>query len=151
MTTKNIAKVFYTESAMMTKSINRAESDVTIQPSDIVAMYYQVTNVSAMAHTLKDKAQDKNSELYKAICSTERFISEKFDAIVHPHMKRNIAEMIQKVMTDLQLGVQKKTKFEIEAESKKYDSLRSMMSVKEFIKQYDMMIEGTADARRDQD
>lgn len=140
MAVKKITEVFYSECSKMKGSISRAESaDATIQPNDIVTMYYQVTNVSAMASALKNGSMD--AELHVVICDAERLISEKFDSIVHPRMKEIISKMVQKEMTELQSAIQKETEYGTDA---KYDNLRSAMSIKEFIGQYDTMIGGAS-------
>ena len=78
-------------------------------------------------------AQNNDKILY-----AEKFISEKFNSIIHPKIMKHITNSISGIASNLQsLNSEQKSKETIENEAKLYEKLREIMSTKEFVKQYD--------------
>ena len=148
-------QLFDSESGEMARLVRMAESDLRISLDEIVKMYYQVANVSAMARALKEDAKGGGAgTLYDAACRAEEFISERFDAAVHQSTKAMIERMVEDEIDALQSEYQKGEGGTDPEESGRYDNLRAMMSIREFIGQYDVMTgvggDGPADGPEDE-
>ena len=111
---------------------------------DLIKAYYAVSSVMTLAGTLKDTARDDG--LSRLISDAESFVSERFDNVLHRDAKRVINDMVRDVMNELTPSshaklLQGRAMPENEtAESEKYARLRSLMSVREFMGQYDAMV-----------
>jgi DNA-binding transcriptional regulator GbsR (MarR family) len=78
---------------------------------------------------------DQNND---KILYAEKFISEKFNSIIHPKIMKHITNSISNITSNLQsINSEQKSKETIENEAKLYEKLREIMSTKEFVKQYD--------------
>lgn len=132
-----ISKMFQTESERLEGLIgNATKSDLTIH--EIVETYYQVMNVSSMIAMLKQQHENDQHKLLEKIDETQKTISDKFNAKIHPQIMEDLSASIQKTMQELQSeNSSQKSKEEIENEAKLYDELKQQMSTKEFVEQYD--------------
>lgn len=112
---------------------------------DLIKAYYAVSSVMTLAGTLKGTARD--DELSRLISDAESFVSERFDNVLHRDAKRVINDMMRDVMNELTPSSHAKllqgrntAANGTDAESEKYAWLRSLMSVREFMGQYDAMV-----------
>ena len=138
------------ESAEGWRSGKRPERDGL---DDLIRAYYAVSNVMTLAGTLKDTACD--DDLSELISDAESFVSKRFDNVLHRDAKLVISGMIRDTMGDL-----KKPSPQLQslqggaaptdgaAESEKYARLRRLMSVHEFMGQYDAMVRDRAGLQR---
>ena len=115
---------------------------------DLIKAYYAVSNVMALAGTLKDTACD--GDLSGLISDAESFVSRRFDDALHRDAKRVINGMIRDIvgeltpssrLSSLQGGA---APADGAAESEKYAQLRKLMSVREFVGQYDATVRDRA-------
>ena len=118
---------------------------------DLIKAYYAVSSVMTLAETLKGTASDDG--LSRLISDAESFVSERFDNVLHRDAKHVISDMMRDVTNELTLSSHAKL---LEgravpgngtAESEKYARLRSLMSVREFMGQYDAMVRDRAGLR----
>ena len=131
---------------------------------EMIQVYYHISNMSAMTRVLK--GQDdvvKNERMSSLISDTERLVSERFDAVIHQRIKNMISDMIQSVTEDL-LKLQQSSSKSLQQRqqhkqlqnpaarsadsvkdgyTKEYDRLKSLMSIREFVEQYDALIRGS--------
>lgn len=112
---------------------------------DLIKAYYAVSSVMTLAGALKGTARDDG--LSRLISDAESFVSERFDSVLHRDAKRVINDMMRDVMNELTLSSHAQLLQDGDpiangtaAESKKYARLRSLMSVREFMGQYDAMV-----------
>ena len=85
-----------------------------------------------------DKLENLVNGLNFDIELSEKFISEKFNSIIHPKIMEHIANSISGITSNLQsINSEQKSKETIENEAKLYEKLREIMSTREFVKQYD--------------
>ncbi|QLH04409.1 hypothetical protein C5F49_03070 [Nitrosopumilus oxyclinae] len=132
-----VSEMFDSESQKLSSLIDTANSKTDMNIHEIVETYYQVMNVSSMATMLKQQADSEPNVLLK-IKETEKFISEKFDSIVHPNIMAKISTTIQEMTQKLQSGTSgEKSKEQIESDAKLFEELRQTMSTKEFVEQYE--------------
>ena len=135
---EDISQMFDSESKKLQNLIDIANSKTDINIHEIVETYYQVMNVSSMATMLKQQADSEPSSLLSKIQETEKMISEKFDAIIHPKILAKISLSIQEMTKNLQSGNSgEKSKERIESDAKLFEELRQTMSTKEFVEQYE--------------
>ena len=135
---EDISQMFDSESQKLQNLIDTANSKTDINIHEIVETYYQVMNVSSMATMLKQQADSEPSSLLSKIQETEKMISEKFDAIIHPKILAKISLSIQEMTKNLQSGNSgEKSKERIESDAKLFEELRQTMSTKEFVEQYE--------------
>ncbi len=115
---------------------------------DLINAYYAVSNVMTLTGTLKDTACD--GSLPGLISDAESFVSKRFDDALHRDAKRVINDMIRDIvgeltpssrLSSLQDGAAPANGA---AESEKYARLRKLMSVREFVGQYDAMVRDRA-------
>lgn len=115
---------------------------------DLIKAYYAVSNVMTLAGTLKGTNCDDG--LSGMISDAESFVSKRFDNALHSDAKRAINGMMRGVMDELTLSSQSQllqgraTPASGTAESEKYARLRKLMSVREFMGQYDAMMRDRA-------
>lgn len=133
------------ESAEGWSSGRRSERDGL---DDLIKAYYAVSNVMTLAGTLKDTACD--GSLSELASDAESFVSKRFDNALHRDAKRVINGMIRDIvgeltpssrLSSLQDGAAPANGA---AESEKYARLRKLMSVREFVGQYDAMVQDRA-------
>ena len=114
--------------------VNSLNFDAELPVTQIVEVYYQITNLSSMITVAKPQLDQNND---KILCA-EKFISEKFNSTIHPKIMKHITNSISDITSNLQsLNSEQKSKETIENEAKLYEKLREIMSTKEFVKQYD--------------
>ena len=139
MSSNDLIELFDTEFIKLEKLVNEINSENQLPANQIVEVYYQITNISSMISVMKPQLnQNFDGPSYTKILNAEKFISEKFNLIIHPKIMKNIANSISNITGNLQsLNSEQKSKETIENEAKLYEKLREIMSTKEFVKQYD--------------
>ena len=126
--------LFTSEYDKLENLVNAMNFDDELPVNQIVEVYYQITNVSSMITVMKPQLAQNNDKILYA----EKFISEKFNSIIHPKIMEHITNSISGITSNLQsLNSEQKSKETIETEAKLYEKLREIMSTKEFVKQYD--------------
>lgn len=135
---EDISRMFDSEFQKLDSFFDVADSKTDMNIHEIVETYYQVLNVSSMATMLKQQAEYEPEELMKKIQVTEKLISQRFDAIIHPRIMEKLSFSIQKLTKNLQSeNSGEKSKEQIELDAKLFDELRQTMSTKEFVEQYE--------------
>ena len=109
---------------------------------EIVSIYYQIMNISSIMQFLKQNISNDNSEkiqtLLEKIELTKNLIRNSFNTNLHPIILSHLTDYVQELMTNLKSNTGKeKVKEIIEQEAKLYEKLRTIMSTKEFVEQYD--------------
>lgn len=135
---EDISRMFDSEFQKLDSFFDVADSKTDMNIHEIVETYYQVLNVSSMATMLKQQAEYEPEELMKKIQVTEKLISQRFDAVIHPRIMEKLSFSIQKLTKNLQSeNSGEKSKEQIELDAKLFDELRQTMSTKEFVEQYE--------------
>ena len=130
----DLLELFTSEYDKLENLVNGLNFDIELSVNQIVEIYYQITNVSSMIMVVKPQLDQNNDK----ILYVEKFISEKFNSIIHPKIMEHIANSISGITSNLQsINSEQKSKETIENEAKLYEKLREIMSTKEFVKQYD--------------
>lgn len=137
------------------RRIAEAESG-TPSIDQVVGVYYAVSNFVTAANVLKGPRGDGTAApagcegLPDAMLEVQELVSGRFNGGIHPRLKRTVSDMIQNSVEELRQphrlqqhphGPHADTSgMRPEDESAKYDRLRSLMSVREFIEQYDSVM-----------
>jgi uncharacterized coiled-coil DUF342 family protein len=130
----DLLELFTSEYDKLENLVNDLNFDIELSVNQIVEIYYQITNVSSMIMVVKPQLDQNNDK----ILYVEKFISEKFNSIIHPKIMGHIANSISGITSNLQsINSEQKSKETIENEAKLYEKLREIMSTREFVKQYD--------------
>ena len=130
----DLLELFTSEYDKLENLVNGLNFDIELSVNQIVEIYYQITNVSSMIMVVKPQLDQNNDK----ILYVEKFISEKFNSIIHPKIMEHIANSISGITSNLQsINSEQKSKETIENEAKLYEKLRERMSTREFVKQYD--------------
>jgi len=130
----DLLELFTSEYDKLENLVNAMNFDDELHVNQIVEVYYQITNVSSMIIVVKPQLDQNNDKILYA----EKFISEKFNSIIHPKIMKHITNSISNITSNLQsINSEQKSKETIENEAKLYEKLREIMSTKEFVKQYD--------------
>ena len=130
----DLLALFTSEFNKLENLVNGMNFDVELPVNQIVEVYYQITNISSMIIVVKPQLDRNNTK----ILYVEKFISEKFNSIIHPKIMEHIVNSISSITRNLQsINSEQKSKETIESEAKLYEKLREMMSTREFVKQYD--------------
>jgi hypothetical protein len=130
----DLLELFTSEYDKLENLVNAMNFDDELHVNQIVEVYYQITNVSSMIIVVKPQLAQNNDKILYA----EKFISEKFNSIIHPKIMKHITNSISNITSNLQsINSEQKSKETIENEAKLYEKLREIMSTKEFVKQYD--------------
>ena len=130
----DLLELFTSEYNKLENLVNAINFDAELSVNQIVEVYYQITNVSSMIIVVKPQLDQNNDKILYA----EKFISEKFNSIIHPKIMKHITNSISNITSNLQsINSEHKSKETIENEAKLYEKLREIMSTKEFVKQYD--------------
>jgi len=130
----DLLELFTSEYDKLENLVNAMNFDDELHVNQIVEVYYQITNVSSMIIVVKPQLAQNNDKILYA----EKFISEKFNSIIHPKIMKHITNSISGITSNLQsINSEQKSKETIENEAKLYEKLREIMSTKEFVKQYD--------------
>ena len=131
----DLLELFTSEYDKLENLVNAMNFDDELHVNQIVEVYYQITNVSSMITVVKPQLAQNNDKILYA----EKFISEKFNSIIHPKIMKHITNSISNITSNLQsINSEQKSKETIENEAKLYEKLREIMSTKEFVKQYDV-------------
>ena len=114
-----------------------------ISMAQIVELYYQVINVNSLVKYSQNSYESSNEEINVQISNSQKIIEEKFNNNLHPKIFKKIEELIETTKNDLKKiqSQNKKTKEEIEKQAEKYEELRKIMSTKEFVDQYNKLID----------
>ena len=130
----DLLELFTSEYDKLENLVNAMNFNDELHVNQIVEVYYQITNVSSMIIVVKPQLAQNNDKILYA----EKFISEKFNSIIHPKIMKHITNSISNITSNLQsINSEQKSKETIENEAKLYEKLREIMSTKEFVKQYD--------------
>ena len=130
----DLLELFTSEYDKLENLVNAMNFNDELHVNQIVEVYYQITNVSSMITVVKPQLAQNNDKILYA----EKFISEKFNSIIHPKIMKHITNSISDITSNLQsINSEHKSKETIENEAKLYEKLREIMSTKEFVKQYD--------------
>jgi len=130
----DLLELFTSEYDKLENLVNAMNFNDELHVNQIVEVYYQITNVSSMITVVKPQLAQNNDKILYA----EKFISEKFNSIIHPKIIKHITNSISGITSNLQsINSEHKSKETIENEAKLYEKLREIMSTKEFVKQYD--------------
>ncbi len=130
----DLLELFTSEYDKLENLVNAMNFNDELHVNQIVEVYYQITNVSSMITVVKPQFAQNNDKILYA----EKFISEKFNSIIHPKIIKHITNSISDITSNLQsINSEHKSKETIENEAKLYEKLREIMSTKEFVKQYD--------------
>ena len=130
----DLLELFTSEYDKLENLVNAMNFDDELPVNQIIEVYYQITNVSSMITVVKPQLAQNNDKILYA----EKFISEKFNSIIHPKIMKHITNSISNITSNLQsINSEQKSKETIENEAKLYEKLREIMSTKEFVKQYD--------------
>ena len=130
----DLLELFTSEYDKLENLVNAMNFNDELHVNQIVEVYYQITNVSSMITVVKPQLSQNNDKILYA----EKFISEKFNSIIHPKIMKHITNSISNITSNLQsINSEQKSKETIENEAKLYEKLREIMSTKEFVKQYD--------------
>ena len=133
----DISQMFDDESLKLQNLISIADSKYDLSVHEIVETYYQVMNVSSMSTLLKEQVESQPNSLLNKIQVIDKSISEQFNSDIHPRIMKILSTSIQKTTEKLQSGnTGKKSKEEIESETKLFEELRQKMSTREFVDQY---------------
>jgi leucyl aminopeptidase len=145
----NYVDSFISDSNKLQENISKALTNLEeIHIEDIVGLYFTAINLSSIAKSIKqnyEKFESKISEktLIK-IQNIQNHINEKFNETLHPliisHIERRINDY-QFALKNVNTNSNAKTKKEIENQAKKFEELRKLMSTKEFVHQYSMILE----------
>ena len=130
----DLLELFTSEYSTLENLVNTLNFDSELPVNEIIEVYYQITNLSSLITVVKPQLDKNNDNVLRA----EKFISKKFNSIIHPKIMEHIETLISDITRNLQFAnSEQKSKETIENEAKLYEKLREMMSTKEFVKQYD--------------
>ena len=129
-------RLFDNETKNLDSQINAISGKDVFSIPEIIQAYYLATNVDSLATMMADKFEENPSVLQK-VQSVKKLISN-FNLVTHKKILQFLSHSIEEITGELQShNPQKKTKEEIELDAKKFETLREMMSTKEFVEQYD--------------
>ena len=142
--------LFTSESSKLQDVISHAlKNSEILSTSEIIQVYYQVSNVTSLAKFLRQKFGDlenteENKTLLNKMQKMEKLIDEKFNETLHPLVMSQLKKSIEnsrKNLKDMKTNQSKKTKNEIENQARVYEKLRQTMSTKEFVDQYNKLLD----------
>jgi len=142
--------LFTFESSKLKEVIGHAlKNSEILSISEIIEVYYQVSNVISLAKFLRQKFGDienteENKTLLNKMQRIEKYIDEKFNETLHPLVMSQLKKSIEnskKNLNAMKTNQSKKTKNEIENQAKMYEKLRQIMSTKEFVDQYNKVLD----------
>lgn len=137
-----VCKSFHSESEKLENSINHSlEKSDKFSIPEIVNNYFQIMSVNSHIHLLKKHSanvDEHDQKIFQRVQEIEDIISDKFNDILHPKMLSQLKSSIEELTKSLQTNTtQENSKESLEKNAKLYDSLREMMSTKEFVEQYE--------------
>ncbi len=129
--------------------IHALKNSEILSISEIIQVYYQVSNVISLVKFLRQKFADlenteENKTLLNKMQKMEKLIDEKFNETLHPLVMSQLKKSIEnsrKNLKDMKTNQSKKTKTEIENQAMVYEKLRQTMSTKEFVDQYNKLLD----------
>jgi len=142
--------LFTSESSKLQDIISHVlKNSEILSTSEIIEVYYQVSNVTSLAKFLRQKFGDlenteENKTLLNKMQKMEKLIDEKFNETLHPLVMSQLKKSIEnsrKNLKDMKTNQSKKTKNEIENQARVYEKLRQTMSTKEFVDQYNKLLD----------
>ncbi len=142
--------LFTSESSKLQDVISHAlKNSEILSTSEIIQVYYQVSNVTSLAKFLRQKFGDlenteENETLLNKMQKMEKLIDEKFNETLHPLVMSQLKKSIdnsRKNLKDMKTNQSNKTKNEIENQASVYEKLRQTMSTKEFVDQYNNLLD----------
>lgn len=137
--------LFKSESVKLENIINQfLKNFEEISVPEIIGVYYQVINVKSLVTFLKlnlekSKNSKENENTLIIIQKTENYIEKNFDKNLHPSIMSKLKKIIDDSKSEIKNSIpkdKKKTKEDLEIQSKMYEKLRQVMSTKEFVDQY---------------
>ena len=129
-------ELFDTETKNLESQIQLLFNKDIFSIPEIIQTYYLVTNVNSLVTVMAENFKE-NAFVIEKIKSVTIIISD-FNLITHKKILDFLSHSIEKITQDLQsTNSQNKTKDQIELEAKKFETLREIMSTKEFVEQYD--------------
>ena len=136
---------FFRQYNELKKDVEQAiENSKKISVSQIVEIYYQVINVTSLLKSIMESNNHAgNSDMINQIKESDQFIENKFNKELHPLVILRLKESIDNFRKQLKDNVKDKntrTKKEIEDQAEMYEELRQVMSTKEFVEQYDRLL-----------
>ena len=141
-TNENSANLFLHETDMLKQTIDEwSQKMEDISMEQIVEIYYKVINVNSLSKISENP--DDLSELQNKIKNAKNMIDETFNKSFHPLLMskiQNSIEMIKNELEEIQNTNNQKTKEKIEEQAKMCEDLRKLMSTKEFVEQYNKLI-----------
>ena len=129
--------------------IHALKNSEILSISEIIQVYYQVSNVISLVKFLRQKFGDlenteENKTLLNKMQKMEKLIDEKFNETLHPLVMSQLKKSIEnsrKNLKGMKTNQSKKTKNEIENQAMVYEKLRQTMSTKEFVDQYNKLLD----------
>ena len=135
--------LFLHESEKLKKTIDELTPKINeISMEQIVETYYQVIKVNSLTKVLQSSEYSK--ELQDKIIDAKKVIEETFNNSFHLSLRNRIENSIEEIKNNLktiQNNGKQKSKDEIEDQAKMYENLRKLMSTKEFVEQYNKLID----------
>ena len=129
-------RLFDSEAKNLETKIHDLSGKDAFSIPEIVQMYYLATNVDSLATMMADKFKE-NPSVQQKVQSVKKLTSN-FNSDTHRKILGFLSHSIEEMTNDLRsTNTQNKTKGEIELDAKKFETLRELMSTKEFVKQYD--------------
>lgn len=114
-----------------------------VSMTQIVELYYQVINVNSLVTYCENLNYNQDSNINAEIINIKKIIQERFNNDLHRLILNKIDNLIKVTKNNLR-EIQKmpveRTKEEIEKQAENYEELRKMISTKEFVKQYNKLI-----------
>ena len=133
---ENSIELFDTEIKNLESYLQSLCGKDTFSISEIVQTYYLITNLNSLVTLMAENFKESISVSEK-INFFHTLISS-FNSTTHRKILDFLSDSIEKTTKDLQsTNSQNKTKEEIELDAKKFETLRELMSTKEFVEQYD--------------
>lgn len=132
------------ESDKLKNSVNHYLKDSNLLPmSDIVELYYHTINVTSLIKIAKQSNEERNLNEIEDI---EKYIQIKFNELVHPMILEQLGrstETIKNEIKEMRSKQKPNNKKEFESQAKRYEELRSIMSTKEFVEQYNKILKNS--------
>lgn len=139
---------FVVESSKLQEKISQMGGKLDdLQMEEIIDLYFQVINVTSLTKSLRDNDnQEDNKISEKTLIKIKEigdYIDEKFNDSLHPLLMSHLEKTIEVFRNNLKntTNTGSKNKKEIENQAKKFDELRQIMSTKEFLEQYNKVLE----------
>jgi len=142
--------LFTSESSRLQDVISHAlKNSEKLSISEIIEVYYQVSNVTSLVKFLRQKFRDienteENETLLNRMQKIEKLIDEKFNETLHPLVMSQLKKSIEnsrKNLKDMKTNQGTKSKNEIDNQARVYEKLRQTMSTKEFVIQYNKLLD----------